>query len=141
MTNEETALPALLRKMIEDIQNPQCAYWLKTNYFDIQPPTERRVTRWWQAPLYIDYDALWNPAFEHDAILVDVLLKNKLPAERERIRIEYGQIWSLERVHQVEKYQLANDWILYHDSSKLRFPPVEGEDDTDPENGGKTPLA
>ena len=134
MTKDETALPALLRKMIEDIQDPQCAYWLKTNYFDIIPPTERRVTRWWQAPLYVDYDALWNPEFKDDELLVDVILKNQLPAERERIRIEFGQIWSLERVHQAEKSQSANDWILYHDSSKLSLPPVDGDDDINPES-------
>lgn len=95
MTSDESVLPGLLQQMVEDIKDPECGYWLYSNYFDVQPPTERRITRWWQAPLYIDYDALWNPAFEDDrtggpAILIDVILKNELPAQHERIRIEYG---------------------------------------------------
>lgn len=66
--------------MVEDIKDPQCGYWLYSNYFEVLPPTERTLTRWWQAPLYIDYDrsgepALWNPIFEDDALLVDVILK------------------------------------------------------------------
>ncbi|MVM34005.1 hypothetical protein GO755_28485 [Spirosoma sp. HMF4905] len=133
-TSDETALPRLLRQMVEDIQDPQCSYWLKANYFDIQQPTERSVTRWWQAPLYIDYDALWNPNFEKDGFQIDVILKNQLPAERERIRIDYAQIWSLERIHQGEKPKSAQDWVLFHDSAKLKFPPVEGEVDIDTEN-------
>lgn len=127
MTHDETALPGLLRQMVEDIKDPQCSYWLKANYFDIQPPTERTVTRWWQAPLYIDYDALLNPEFEADALLIDVILKKKLPAEWERIRIEYAQIWSLEHIYQAEKPKSAQDWILFHDSAKLKMPPVKGD--------------
>jgi hypothetical protein len=61
MTTDESALPGLIQQMVNDIKDPKCGYWLYSNYFDVQPPTERRITRWWQAPLYIDYDALWNP--------------------------------------------------------------------------------
>ncbi|RIV17462.1 hypothetical protein DYU11_31920 [Fibrisoma montanum] len=123
-TTDESALPGLLKQMIEDIKDPQCGYWLYSNYFDVLPPTDRNLTRWWQAPLYIDYDALWNPVFEDNAMLIDVILKNKLPAEHERIRIEYAQIWSLKRFHHEEKPKFADDWILYNDSSKLKMPPL-----------------
>jgi hypothetical protein len=62
MTQDESAIPGLLQQMIEDIKGTDCHYWLYANYFDIQPPTDRIVTRWWQAPLFFDDDALWNPA-------------------------------------------------------------------------------
>jgi hypothetical protein len=75
MTSNESALSGLLQRMVEDIKDLECSYWLYSNYFDIQPPTERRMTRWW-APLFIDYDALGNPAFEDSALLIDVILKN-----------------------------------------------------------------
>ena len=128
MTTNESALPGLLQQMVEDIKDPKCGYWLYSNYFDVLLPTERTLTRWWQVPLYVDYDALWNPLFEDDAILVDVILKNKLPAEHERIRIEYAQIWSLKRFHHEEKPKYADDWILYNDSAKLKMPPIGNED-------------
>lgn len=127
MVTDETALPGLLRQMVEDIEDPQCGYWLYSNYFDIQQPTERTLTRWWQAPLYLDYDALWNPIFEDDAIQIDVILKNKLPAEHERIRIEYAQIWSLKRFHHEERPKSADNWILYNNASKLKMPPLNDE--------------
>lgn len=128
MAKDEKALPDLLQRMVNDIKDPECGYWLYSNYFDIQPPTERRITRWWQAPLYVDYDALWNPTFEDDALLIDVILKNELPAQHERIRIEYAQIWSLKRFHFQEKIRSADDSVLYHDSSKLKMPPTGNED-------------
>ena len=133
MTSDESALPSLLQRMVEDIKGPECGYWLYSNYFDVQPPTERRITRWWQAPLYIDYDrsgepALWNPAFEDDAMLIDVILKNELPAQHERIRIEYAQIWSLKRFHFQEKLRSSDESVLYHNSSKLKMPPTGNED-------------
>lgn len=37
----ESALPALLRQMVIDLTDPQWYYWLHSNYFDIQLPTER----------------------------------------------------------------------------------------------------
>ena len=128
MTTDESALPGLLRQMIKDIENPQCGYWLYSNYFDVLPPTERTLTRRWQSPLYIDYDAVWNLVFENGAMLVDVILKNKLPAEHERIRIEYAQIWSLKRFHYQENPQSADEWILYNDPAKLKMPPTGKED-------------
>lgn len=127
MTTDESALPGLLKQMVKDIEDPECGYWLYSNYFDVLPPTERTLTRWWQAPLYIDYDALWNPIFEDNAMLVDVILKNKLPAEHERIHIEYAQIWSLKRFHFQEELRSADDSILYNDSSKLKMPPIGKE--------------
>ena len=138
-TTDESALPGLLHQMIEDIRQPDCYYWLYTNYFDILPPTDRVITRWWQSPLFFDDDrsgepALWNPVVEQGAITMDVILRNQLPAVYERIRIEYSQIWSLKRVYKGQHVESDADWILYNDSSKLRFPPVDGDDETDPEN-------
>lgn len=128
MSHDESALPGLLRRMIEDIKEPDCYYWLHTNYFDIVQPTDRTVTRWWQAPLFLDYDALWHPAFEEDAILIDVILRNQLPAIHERIRIKYGQIWSLQRLYKSQSTSSESERMLYHNSAKLRMPPVDGDD-------------
>ncbi|RYC66489.1 hypothetical protein [Spirosoma sordidisoli] len=74
--------------MLGDIEDTQCHYWLYANYFEIVPPTERTVTRWWHTPLFLNHDALWNPEFTEDGIVFDVILKNKLPAERERIKLD-----------------------------------------------------
>lgn len=126
---DESVLPALLRQMIEDIKEPDCYYWLHSNYFDIVPPTDRTVTRWWQAPLFLDYDALWKPAFEEDAMLIDVILRNQLPAVHERIRIEYGQIWSLQRLYKSQTTSSESERVLYHDSDKLRMPSVANDDE------------
>lgn len=128
MTTDELALPGLLQQMVKDIEDLHCGYWLYSNYFDVLPPTERTLTRWWQAPLYIDYDALWNPIFEDNALLIDVILKNKLSAEHERIRVEYTQIWSLKRFHSQKKPHSADDSVLYHDSLKLKMLPTGNED-------------
>ncbi len=95
LTTDESALPGLLQRIVKEIEDSKCGYWLYSNYFDVLPPTERTLIRWWHAPLYIDYDALWNPIFEDDALMIDVILKNKLPTQHERIRVEYTQIWSL----------------------------------------------
>lgn len=129
---DESELPSLLQQMIEDIKGADCHYWLYANYFDILPPSNHIVTRWWQAPLFFDDDrdggpALWNPAFEDDAILIDVILRNELPAVHERIRIEYSQIWSLKRFYKGQNAELSADRILYNDSSKLQMPPIHNE--------------
>lgn len=128
-TTEESASPTLLRQMIEDIKELDCYYWLHSNYFDIVQPTDRAVTRWWQAPLFFDYDALWNPTFEEDAMLIDVILRNQLPAVHERIRIEYGQIWSLQGLYKSQTTCSESERVLYHDSDKLRMPPVANDDE------------
>ncbi|XAZ82161.1 hypothetical protein A6C57_27925 (plasmid) [Fibrella sp. ES10-3-2-2] len=127
-TSDESALSGLLQQMIEDIKGANCYYWLYSNYFDILPPTDRTVTQWWQAPLFFDDDALWNPAFENDAILIDVILRNELPAVHERIRIKYSQIWSLKRFYKEQNAGSDADWLLYNDSAKLRMPPIYNED-------------
>ncbi|MGF7218827.1 hypothetical protein GGR92_005006 [Spirosoma lacussanchae] len=124
----ESALPDLLRQMVEDLKNPDCYYWLRSNYFDILPPTDRTITQWWQAPLFLDYDALWKPAFEEDALLIDVILRNQLPAVYERIRIQYNQIWSLERFYKSQTTSTEAERVIYHDSDRLRMPPVHNED-------------
>jgi hypothetical protein len=125
-TPPESALPGLLQQMIEAIKEPHYYYWLYANYFDILPPTDRSVTQWWQAPLFLDSDALWNPTFEEDAMLMDVILRNERPAIPERIRIEYSQIWSLKRFYKGQTAK-ETDWTLYHNSSKLRMPPTHSE--------------
>ncbi len=60
-------------------------------------------------------------------MVIDVILKNELPAQYERIRIEYAQIWSLKRFHFREKLRSADDSVLYHDSSKLKMPPINDD--------------
>lgn len=127
-TTDESVLPGLLRQMIEDIKEPDCYYWLHSNYFDIQPPTDRTITRWWQAPLFFDYDALWNPVLEEDAMLIDVILQNELPAIHERIRIEYRQIWSLQRLYKSQATSSESERVLYHNSANLRMPPINSEE-------------
>ena len=107
--------------MLVDIQNPECHYWLYNNYFDIQPPTDREITRWWQAPLFLDFDSIWNAEFVEDGMLCDVILKNKLPAERERIKIVYDQIYGVCRFIKGQNVS-EKDSQLYRDSSKLKMP-------------------
>ncbi len=125
---DESTLPALLQQMVEDLNHPQWYYWLKANYFDVLPPTERSITRWWQAPLFFDDDALRNPVFEVDALVIDVILKNKLPAEWERIRIDYSQIYSLMRYNKHRQPMSEEEYILYHNTDKLQMPPMHQED-------------
>lgn len=120
----DAILPAILQQMLVDIQDPECHYWIYLNFFDIQPPTDRQVTRWWQAPLFLDYDAIWDAEFVDDGMLCDVILKNKLPAERERIKIEYGQIYGIRRFTK-ENPKSEKDYQLYADSSKLKMPPTK----------------
>lgn len=92
MTKDEKALPQSLRQMVEDIKDPKCSYWLKANYFDVQrggppSPTERRRAALVAGTtLCTGVPALWNPQFEEDTMQIDVILKNMLPAEHERIR-------------------------------------------------------
>lgn len=116
MVETTEQLPQLLRKMVEEIKNPQCQYWLYSGYFDIQPPTDRTVTRWRHTPLYIDYDALWNPEFVEDGLLFDVILKNQLPAQKERIKVEYAQISLIKRSHFDELRRSETDPNLYYQS-------------------------
>ena len=125
---DESALPALLRQMVTDLTDPQWYYWLHSNYFDIQSPTEREHTRWWQAALFLDYDALWNPAIETDALLIDVILKNKLPEERERIRIDFSQIWALKRFNKYQTVSSEEESTLYYDGTKLKMPPIHQQE-------------
>lgn len=120
----DTILPTLLQQMLVDIQDPRCYYWLYNNYFDIQPPTDREITRWWQTPLFLDYDSIWNAEFVEDGMLCDIILKNKLPAERERIKILYDQIYGVSRFIKDQNIK-EKDSQLYRDSSKLKMPPTE----------------
>lgn len=130
---EEATLPAILQQMLGDIEDTQCHYWLYSNYFEIQPPTERTVTRWYQTPLFLNHDALWNPEFAKDGILFDVILKNKLPAERERIKLDYAQIYTIKRIHFGELprsetdsrvyYQSEEDSKIYNKPEKIKMPP------------------
>lgn len=113
---DELALPGLLRRMVDEIKDPQCHYWLYSNYFDVLPPTERRVTRWYRTPLFLDYDALWNPEFAADGMLFDVILKNQLPAERARIKLEYSQIRLIKRAHLGELRRSDTDPNVYYQS-------------------------
>lgn len=87
-------------------------------------PTERSVTRWWQAPLFFDEEALRNPVFETDALLMEVILENKVPAEWERIRIDLDQIWALKRYDKNQTTSSEEAATLYYDSAKLRMPPI-----------------
>lgn len=119
----DTALPAILQQMLTDIQDPDCCYWIHVNYFDVQPLTDRQITRWWQAPLYIDYDAIWNAEFIQDGMLCDVILKNELPAERERIKILYDHIYGISRF-KGEQAIADKDSQLYYDSKKFKMPPI-----------------
>ncbi|MEZ0542662.1 hypothetical protein [Fibrella arboris] len=126
-------LPHLLQKMVEDIKDSECFYWIYTNYFDIQLPTDRTVTRWYHTPLFLNYDALWRPEFVEDGILFDVILKIQLPAERERIKLEYAQIYRVKRIHFGELpqsktdstiyYQSETDSTIYDEPGKLKQPP------------------
>ncbi|MEZ0487599.1 hypothetical protein [Fibrella aquatica] len=109
-------LPDMLQKMVEDIKDPECFYWIYSNYFDIQPPTERTVFRWHHTPLFLNYDALWNPEMVEDGVLFDVILKNQLPAERERIKLEYAQIYRVKRAHFGELPQSKTDSTIYYQS-------------------------
>ncbi len=120
----DLTLPAILQQIVIDLRNPSCYYWLYNNYFDIQPPTDRQVTRWWQAHLFLDYDSIWNAEIAEDGMLCDVILKNQLPAERERIKICYDQIYGVTRF--IEGQDISEkDSELYWESSKLRMPPVK----------------
>lgn len=110
----DSALPAILQQMRLDINDPECYYWIYLNYFNIQPPTDRQVTRWHQAPLFLDYDSIWNSEFVEDGMLRNVILKNQLPAQRERIRIQYDQIYGIRRF--IKKRPMSEkDYPLYHD--------------------------
>ena len=116
MVETMAKLPDLLQKMVDDIKDPQCHYWLYSSYFDVLPPTERIVTRWHHTPLFLDHDALWNPAFVDDGMLFDVILKNQLPAEKERIKLEYDQISLVKRTHLGELRRSDTDPSVYYQS-------------------------
>ncbi|WP_332369813.1 hypothetical protein [Spirosoma telluris] len=122
--HNEAILPEVLRQMLIDIQDVRFHYWLYNNYFDILPPTDREVTRWWQAPLFLDYDSIWNVEFVEDAMICDVILQKSLPAKKERIKVGYQQIYRVARfiegVNMTEKQS-----YLYSDSSKLKMPPLD----------------
>ncbi|MBO0936473.1 hypothetical protein J2I47_07955 [Fibrella sp. HMF5335] len=124
-TTEASLLPTLLGQMIDELAGSQWYYWLHANYFDIQPPTKRTQTRWWQAPLFFDDDALRNPVIAVDALLIDVILINKLPAEWERIRIDYSQIYSLKRFNRHQQRMQTDEYLLYYDAAKLQMPPLD----------------
>lgn len=116
-----TTLPAILQQMLVDIQDPECSYWIYSNFFDIHPPTQRNVRRWWQAPLFLNYDAIWNAEFIEDGMLCDVILKNQLPAERERIKIPYAEIYRITRFMKGKPVS-EKDSQVYSDSSKFQMP-------------------
>ena len=125
----DAPLAAIIQQMLVDIEDHQCCYWLYANYFDIlrggpPPPTDRTATRWWKCPLYIDYDSLWNPEFVEDGMLFDVILKNKLPAQKERIRIEYAQIYQVKRVHFDEEPKPESAYLIYNNVAKRQMPPI-----------------
>jgi hypothetical protein len=128
----DTFLPAILQQMLVDIQDPKCHYWIHLNYFDVQPPTDRQITRWWQAPLFLDYDAIWNAEIVEDGMLCDVLLKNELPPERERIKILYSQIYKISRFT-TEQSIADKDSQLYCDTAKFNMPPI-------PKNAESSPI-
>lgn len=109
--------------MQEDIRNPACYYWVYTNYFDIVPPTDRAITRWWQTPLFVNYDSIWHIEFVDDGMLCEVILKNQLPAQQERIKIGYDQIYTIRRFIEGQSIN-ERESQLFHDSSKLRMPPL-----------------
>lgn len=121
MTNLQIA--AILQQMVIDIRNPTYYYWVSLNYFEVQPPTDRTDTEWWHAPLFVDYDSVWNAEFVDDGMLCDVILKNQLPAVRERIKIGYDQIYGISRFIKGQNIS-EKDSQLYHDSAKLKMPPI-----------------
>ena len=121
MTNLQLA--AMLQQMVIDIRDPTCYYWISLNYFEVQPPTDRTITQWWQAPLFVDYDSLWNAEFVEDGMLCEVILKNQLPAERERIKFYYSQVYGINRFFN-DQTLAEKDYQLYYDSTKFKMPPL-----------------
>ena len=120
----ESNLPTLLQQMLIDIQDPECFYWLYSSYFDIQSPTERTNTRWWQSPLFLNYDSIWNAEFVNDGLLCDVILKNELPAQPERIKIPYAQLYRITR-YMKDKPVSEKESQLYYDHSKFQMLPLD----------------
>ncbi|GAB3753208.1 hypothetical protein [Spirosoma pomorum] len=117
------SLPSILHQMLVDINNPACHYWLYCNYFEVQPPTQRTVTRWYHAPLFLNYDSIWEAQLVDGGMLCDVILKNALPAERERIKIDFDQIYRINRFWNGENItQPASE--LYSDQSVFKVPPT-----------------
>lgn len=104
--------------MIKDIEDPNCFYWIYSGYFDVQPPTERTLTRWRNTPLFINYDALWNAEFVQDGMLFDVILKNQLPVEKERIKLEYDQIRLIKRTNTGELQRSETDPNVFYQSEE-----------------------
>ncbi len=127
----DVSIPAILQQMLTDIKDPACYYWLYTNNFDIQPPTEWEDTQWWQAPLFLNYDSIWNAEFVEDGMLCDVILRKKLPAERERIKILYSQIYGISRF-KTEQSTADKDSQLYYDNTKFKMPPIPKTTDSSP---------
>lgn len=119
----DLTLPTILQQMLIDIQDPDCHYWIHLNYFDVQPPTNRTIVRWCQAPLFLDYDAIWDTEFVEDGLLCDVILKNEPPAKRERIKILYDQIYGISRF-KAEQSVADKESQLYYDIAKFRMPPL-----------------
>ncbi len=56
-------------------------------------------------------------------MLCDVMLKNQLPAERERIKLEYDQIYGISRFR-AEQSIADKDSQLYYDNTKVKMPPI-----------------
>lgn len=113
-------IPDLLKQMLIDIKQDQtCYYWLYQNFFDIQEPftwPHWGDPRCWQAHLFINWDSIWNPEFVKDGLLCDVILRNVLPQERERILIRFDQIYGIHLARDQKSYE------LYHDSARLQMP-------------------
>lgn len=131
MVKTTDQIPDLLRKMISDIDDHACHYWIYSDFFDILSPTNRQHTRWSLCPLHIDYDSLWNPEFKADGILFDVILKNQLPAEKERIKLAYNNIRAIKRINFAELPRSETDSNVYYqnqaDGMVYQRPPTEQE--------------
>jgi hypothetical protein len=117
MVEIEDRLFGILHKMLDDIKEPDYHNWLYANYFDIQVPIDRTVTRWWQAPLFL----IWNPEFVDEELLCDVILMNHLPARHERIKIEYNQIYRITRF-MIGIPTTEAESLVYTEQSKFRMP-------------------
>lgn len=113
-----TTLPSILQQMLLDIKDPAYFYWIYTSYFEIQLPTDRIHKSWRLTPLFIDYDSIWQAELVNDGMLCDVILKDKLPAERERILVRYDQIYAITRFEKGKSISWEES-ELYRDSSKL----------------------
>lgn len=119
---DASQIPDLLKQMVIEIeQDHTIYYWLNNNYHEIQEPftwPHWSHTQRWQAPLFINYDSIWNPEFVDDGMLCDIIIRNVLPQERERIKIPFDQIYGIMRAWDNQAQH------LYYDSSRFQMPPI-----------------